>query len=157
MGDFMSLRVRFNDDLKKAMLGKDAQTVATVRLINAALKDKDIDARGKGNPNGIDDASILSMLQGMIKQRKESIEQFEKGNRPELAAQEKAEITVIERYMPKQMSEDEAKGAIAALVTELGASSIKDMGKVMAVLKERFAGQMDFTRASALVKEKLAA
>jgi uncharacterized protein YqeY len=153
----MSLRIRFNEELKAAMLGKRAREVSTIRLMVAALKDKDIDARGKGNPDGLNDTEIMSMLQGMIKQRRESIDQYEKGNRPDLVAQEQEEIVIIERFLPAQMPEAEARAAIAALIGELGATSVKDMGKVMAVLKERFAGQMDFAKASAYVKEKLVA
>jgi len=161
----MSLRERFTVDLKTAMLAKESQKVATLRLIIAKMKEKDIEARPKelaedaalDRNAGIADSEIITLMANMIKQRRESIEQFTKGNRPELAAQEQAEIAVIETYMPKQMSEDEAKAAIATLVGEIGASSIKDMGRVMAELKTRFAGQMDFTRASALVKEALAA
>jgi len=161
----MSLRERFTTDLKTAMLAKESQKVATLRLIIAKMKEKDIEARPKelatdaalDRSAGIGDADIITLMANMIKQRRESIEQFTKGNRPELAAQEQGEIDVIESYMPKQMTEDEAKAAIAALVGEIGAASIKDMGRVMAELKTRYAGQMDFTRASALVKEKLAA
>ena len=149
------LREKFKDELKTAMKARSERAVATLRLIQAALKDRDIAARGRGNMNGIDEAEILSMLQGMIKQRRESIEQFEKGGRPELARQEQEEIAVIESYLPKQMSDADAAAAIKALVAELGAASIKDMGRTMAALKERFAGQMDMTTASAMVKQAL--
>jgi uncharacterized protein YqeY len=149
------LRPQLNDALKTAMRAKDTRTLSTVRLILAALKDRDIAARPKGNADGIGDDEILSMLQSMIKQRRESISLYEQGGRLELAQQEAEEITVIERFLPRQMSEAEATEAVKALIAETGAGGIKDMGKVMAALKERFAGQMDFTKASALVKALL--
>jgi uncharacterized protein YqeY len=149
------LRPQLNDALKTAMRAKDTRTLSTVRLILAALKDRDIAARPKGNADGIGDDEILSMLQSMIKQRRESISLYEQGGRLELAQQEAEEITVIERFLPRQMSEAEATEAVKALIAETGAGGIKDMGKVMAALKERFAGQMDFTKASALVKAQL--
>ncbi|AWK85341.1 GatB/YqeY domain-containing protein [Azospirillum thermophilum] len=149
------LRQQFNDALKEAMRAKDQRAVSTIRMILAALKDKDIAARPQGVADGIDDASILSMLQGLVKQRNESAALYEQGGRPELAQQEREEITVIERFLPKQMSEEEAKAAISAVVGEIGATSIKDMGKVMAELKARYAGQMDFSKAGPLVKAQL--
>ncbi|MFY9287531.1 MAG: GatB/YqeY domain-containing protein [Alphaproteobacteria bacterium] len=151
------LRTQFNEALKAAMLNKDERTVATVRLIMAKLKDQDIAARPSGNTTGIDDAAIASMMQGMIKQRRESIAMYEKGNRADLAKQEGEEIAVIERFLPKQMNEAEVKAVIAKVVAELGAKDVKDMGKVMAELKKTYAGQMDFAQASALVKNQLAA
>lgn len=150
----MSLRVKFTEDLKTAMIAKDEKTVATIRLINAAIKDKDIAARTAENREGIKDDQILSLLQGMIKQRQESIKMYVQGNRPELAAAEQGEISVIERYLPKQMSDDEMKAAVLATITAVGASSIKDMGKVMNELKAKYAGQMDFSKVGAVVKEK---
>ena len=150
------LRQTLNEALKDAMRAKNTRTVATVRLILAALKDRDIAARGTGNQEGIDDGAILSMLQTMVKQRRESITMYEQGGRQELAQQEKEEIDVIEAFLPKQLDEAETQEAIAALITELGATGVKDMGKVMADLRARFAGQMDFTKASALVRQKLA-
>lgn len=150
------LRQTLNEALKDAMRAKNSRAVATVRLILAALKDRDIAARSTGNQDGIDDASILSMLQTMVKQRRESITMYEQGGRTELAQQEREEIDVIEAFLPKQLSEEDTREAIAALIAELGATGVKDMGKVMAELRGRFAGQMDFTRASALVREKLA-
>lgn len=149
------LRVELNDALKKAMLGKDQQTVGAVRLILARLKDLDIAARPKGNMEGISDSEIQAMMQGMIKQRRESIAMYEKGNRPDLVKQESGEIAVIERFLPKQMGEDEMKAAIAKAVSATGAASIKDMGKVMAELKKNYTGQMDFAAAGALVKGQL--
>ncbi|MGE5545494.1 MAG: GatB/YqeY domain-containing protein [Solirubrobacterales bacterium] len=149
------LRQQLNDALKAAMLGKDARTVSTVRLILAALKDRDIAARSRGVMDGISEDEILSMLQSMIKQRRESIALYEQGGRLELAQQEQEEISVIERFLPRQMSEAETNEAVAAVIAETGAGGIKDMGRVMAVLKERFAGQMDFTKASAAAKAAL--
>ncbi len=151
------LRARFNDALKDSLRNKREREVATVRLILAELKKRDIDARPSGNADGIPEDAILSMLQGMIKQRRESIELYQKGNRPDLVKQESEEIAVIETFLPKQMGEDEIKAAIAAAVAAAGASSIKDMGKVMAELKKSYTGQMDFAKAGALVKAHLGA
>ena len=150
------LRQTLNEALKDAMRAKDQRAVATVRLILAALKDRDIAARSRGVMDGVDDAEILAMLQTMVKQRKESITMYQQGGRAELAQQEAEEITVIERFLPQQFGEDETRAAVAALITELGATGVKDMGKVMAELRGRYAGQMDFTKASAIVREKLA-
>ena len=149
------LREKFKDQLKDAMKSRNERAVATLRLIQAALKDRDIAARGRGTMEGIDEAEILAMLQSMIKQRRESIEAFEKGARPELARQEQEEIAIIEGFLPKQMSDAEAQAAITSLVAELGATSIKDMGRTMAALKERHSGTIDMTKASALVKQAL--
>ena len=151
----MMLRTQFNDSLKEAMRAKDTRAVSTLRLILTDLKNRDIDARTRGVTDGIDEAGILSMLQTMVKQRNESAGMYEQGGRPELAQQEREEIAVIERFLPKQMSAEEAAAAIESIVTELGASSIKDMGKVMAELKARHAGQMDFAKAGGLVKARL--
>ncbi len=151
----MTLRTQFNDSLKDAMRAKDQRAVSTIRMILAGLKDRDIAARSRGVIDGIDEAEILSMLQTLVKQRNESAGLYDQGGRPELAQQEREEIAVIERFLPKQMSEEESTAAIDAIVTELGASSIKDMGKVMAELKARHAGQMDFAKAGGLVKARL--
>lgn len=151
----MGLREQINDSLKEAMKAKDQKRVGTLRLINAALKDKDIAARTETSRELLGDDEILSLLAKMIKQREDSIAAYKAGNRPELAAAEEAEITVIREFMPKQMSQDEAKAAIAKVIADTGAASIKDMGKVMAALKERFAGQLDFGKASGAVKEAL--
>ncbi len=148
------MRDKINDDLKTAMKAGDKDRVGTLRLVNSAIKSADIDARPSGKDK-ISDADILSVLAKMVKQRRDSIEQFNAGGRPELAAKEAAEITVIEGYLPKQMSDDEAKAAIAAIVKETGAAGPKDMGKVMAALKAKYAGQMDFGKASALTKDLL--
>ncbi len=151
----MGLRERINDSLKEAMKAKDARRVGTLRLINAALKDKDIAARTETSRELLGDDEILSLLAKMIKQREDSITAYDAGNRPELAQAERDEIAVIREFMPKQMDADEAKAAIAAVIAEVGAASVKDMGKVMSALKERYAGQMDFGKASGQVKEAL--
>ncbi len=153
----MGLREQINDSLKEAMKAKDQKRVGTLRLVNAALKDRDIAARTETSRELLGDDEILSLLAKMIKQREDSITAYEAGNRPELAAVEKGEIAVIREFMPKQMSADETKAAIAKVIAEVGAASIKDMGKVMNALKERFAGQMDFGKASGAVKEALTA
>ncbi len=149
------LRNSLNDALKAAMRERDAATVSTLRMILAALKDRDIAARPKGNAAGIGDDEILQMMQALIKQRRESIALYEKGGRADLVAKESQEIVVIERFLPQQMDESAMAGAIAGVVKELGAASVKDMGRVMAELKARYAGQMDFARASGLVKQQL--
>lgn len=149
------LRDQLNDALKSSMKAKESVSVATLRLILAALKDRDIAARSKGNTSGISDDDILGMLQSMIKQRRDSIEMYEKGGRLELAEQEASEIVIIERFLPQQMDADATSAAIDAVIGQVGAESIKDMGKVMGALKAKFAGQMDFGKASGLVKAKL--
>lgn len=148
------LRDRFMSDLKEAMKAGEKDRLGTIRLIQAALKDRDIEARGAGK-GPLGDDEILQLLQKMVKQRQDSVKLYHEGNRPELAAKEEAEIAVIAAYMPKQMDEAEAKAAIAAVIAETGAAGMKDMGKVMGELKSRFAGQMDFGRASPLVKQLL--
>ncbi len=149
------LREQFNDALKQAMREKDVLAVSTVRLILARLKERDIEARPKGNLDGIPDADVQSMMQGMIKQRRESIELYERGNRPELAEKERGEIAIIERFLPKAMADDEAEAAIKGVIAATGAASIKDMGKVMAALKEKYAGQLDPAKSSQMVKKLL--
>ncbi len=148
------LRDDINNALKEAMKAKDERTVSTLRLVNSTLKNADIEARGAGKP-ALGDAEVLTVLQKMIKQRQESKELYEKGNRPELAQQEGDEIAIIAAYLPKQMSDDEMKAAIAAAVTETGAAGMKDMGKVIGALKGKYAGQMDFGKASGMVKAAL--
>lgn len=150
------LREKFNEALKEGLRSRNENLTGTVRLIIAEMKKRDIEARPKGNMDGISDDEILSMMQGMIKQRRESISLYEKGNRADLAAKEAAEITVIESFMPQQMSEEEVKAAIAAAVAATGAASVKDMGKVMGELKKAYTGRMDFAQAGALVKTVLA-
>ncbi len=150
------LRARLNDDLKIALKAKDQLAVATLRLILAALKDRDIAARGKGNCDGVGEDEILELLQKMVRQRRESIEAYSNGGRQDLADREAAEIEVIKRFLPKELGEAEVRSAIDQTISELEASSIKDMGKVIGTLKERYAGRMDFGKASQLVKERLA-
>jgi len=148
------LRESINTAVKEAMKAKDERKLSTLRMVNAAIKNADIDARGQSKPP-LSDSDVLSLLQKMIKQRQESVELYEKGGRAELAAAEREEIAVITAYLPQQMSEDETKAAIAAEITELGAAGMKDMGKVIAALKAKYAGQMDFGKASGLVKAAL--
>ena len=145
------LRDDINSALKQAMKAHDERGVSTLRMINSALKNADIEARGAGKPP-LGDAELLPLLQKMIKQRQESVLLYEKGNRADLVKQEQEEIAIISAYLPKQMSEAEAQAAIAAVIKDVGAASMKDMGKVMAALKERHAGQMDFAKASGMVK-----
>src|ERR1700760_3413907 len=148
------LREAINNAVKEAMKAKDERKLSTLRMVNSTIKNADIAARGEGKPP-LSDADLLGVFQKMIKQRQESVELYEKGGRAELAAQEREEIAVISAYLPKQMSDDDVKAAIAATVTETGAAGIKDMGKVIGVLKTKYAGQMDFAKASALVKAAL--
>jgi len=153
----MSLRQKLNDAMKEALKNKDAKRLATLRLMLAALKDRDIAARTETSRDLLGDDEILSLLAKMIKQREESAAAYDAGKRPELAAGEREEIAIIRSFMPAQMDDGAVKAAADKVIAELGASSIKDMGKVMAAMKERYAGQMDFGRASALVKESLSA
>lgn len=148
------LRDKLNSDLKDAMRAGDKARVATIRLMTSAIKSADIEARPAGK-DPISDGDILQVFAKMIKQRRDSIEQFNAGGRPELAASEAAEIAVIEGYMPKQMSDAEVEAAASALIAEIGAAGVKDMGKVMAAMKDKYAGQMDFGKASGLVKKLL--
>ena len=149
------LRQAFTDRLKEAMKTRDLRTRSTVRLILAALKDRDIAARGHGKGEGISDAEIRRMLQGMIKQRRESITLYEKGNRADLAQMEGEEIAVIESFLPRQLDEAEIEAAARAAVAETGSASIKDLGKVMAALRERHAGVIDLGQAGAIVRRLL--
>jgi uncharacterized protein YqeY len=149
------LRDDINTALKDAMKAGDARRVSTLRLVNAAFKNADIEARGQGK-GPLGDDEMLPLLQKMIKQRQEAVELYDKGGRAELAQQERDEIAIIAGYLPKQMSEDEVKAAIAAAIAETGAAGMKDMGKVIAALKGKFAGKMDFAKASGLVKGMLA-
>jgi uncharacterized protein YqeY len=152
----MGLRERFNEQMKEAMRAKDQRRLGTIRLILAALKERDIANRTETSREGVSDDEILSLLAKMVKQREESAAAYESGGRPELVKAERDEIAVIREFMPKQMSAEETKAAIGKVIAETGAASIKDMGKVMGALKERFAGQMDFAKAGAAVKEALA-
>jgi uncharacterized protein YqeY len=147
------MREKLKEDLKVAMKAGERQKVDALRLINAALKDKDIEARVSGGT--VSDVDVLAVLQKMIKSRQESLDIYEKNNRPDLAEKERSEIAVITSYLPAQLGEAEAAEAIKAAIAETGASSIKDMGKVVAALKAKYAGQMDFSKASAAVKAAL--
>jgi len=147
------MREQFTADLKTAMKAGDRQTVDALRLINAALKDRDIEARAQGK--AVSNEEILGLLQKMIKSRQESLDIYQKAGRDDLAAKEKAEIDVISRYLPQQLSETEVAEAVRAAVAETGAASIKDMGKVVASLKAKYTGRMDFAKASAAVKSAL--
>ena len=148
------LRDDFNNALKDAMKAKNERMVSTLRLINAALKNADIEARGAGKPP-LSEAEVLSLLQKMIKQRQESIELFKKGGRDDLARMEEEEIVIISAYLPMQMSEAEMTAAIEAAIKDTGAAGMKDMGKVIGALRAKHAGQMDMAKASAAVKAKL--
>jgi hypothetical protein len=150
------LRTELNDALKASMKAKDERRTGTLRLILAALKDRDIAARGNGNSEGIGETEIVEMLRKMVKQREESIGLYEQGGRLELAQQEREEIGVIERFLPKQMDEAETRAAVEKTMAEVGAQSLKDMGKVMGALKQSYAGRMDMAKAGQLVKQKLA-
>jgi uncharacterized protein YqeY len=149
------LRERFSEALKSAMRAKDQLTVSTVRLILARLKERDIEVRPKGNAAGIADPDIQQMLQGMIKQRRESIELYDRGGRPELAEKERGEIAIIESFLPKGLSEEETEQAIKDTIAAIGAAGIKDMGRTMAALRERYPGQLDVAKASQAVKRLL--
>ena len=149
------LRQAFTDRLKQALKARDARTVSTTRLILAGLKDRDIAARGQGNAEGISEAEIQRMLQAMIKQRRESIALYEQGNHDLLAQQEREEIVVIESFLPRQFEESEIEAVVKVLIAETRATGIKDMGRVMAALRERHAGVIDFSQAGAIVKRLL--
>ena len=147
------MREKFSSELKAAMKAGEKRRVDTIRMIMAALKDKDIEARGQGK--AVSGEDILALLQKMVKSRKESLEIYEKAGRPDLATQESEEIAVIHSFLPQQLTDAEVEQAINTAIAETGAASIKDMGRVVAVLKGKYAGRMDFGKASALVKEKL--
>jgi uncharacterized protein len=149
----MMIRERFSGDLKEAIKAQDAPRVSTLRLICAAVKDRDIAARTEDSGDGVSDDEILGILAKMIKQRQESARAYEEGGRLDLAAQERAEIGIIRDYLPKQMSESEVDKAVAEAIEDTGACSIRDMGKVMAHLKARHTGKMDFARAGAALKQ----
>lgn len=148
------LREDLQNTLKESMLAHDAETTGAVRLIIAGMKEKDVEARGKGAKEATE-AELLSMMQTMIKQRNDSIKMFMDGNRPELAEKERKEIAVIERFMPKQMSEAEVEAVVKKLIGETGASSMKDMGKIMGALKSQYAGQLDMGKANGIIKNLL--
>ena len=148
------LREDLQNALKEAMKEKNMAVVGAVRLIIAGLKEKDVEARGKGKEKA-EDTELLAMMQTMIKQRNDSIKMYIDGNRPELADKEKAEIAIIERFLPKQMSDDEIAGVVKTLIAETGASSMKDMGKIMGALKAKYAGQLDMGKANGIIKNLL--
>ena len=150
------IREEIKKQLVEAMKNQEKDKVATLRLINSSIKDRDIADRSKGNYDGIDDAGILSLLQTMIKQRRESIDMYKQGGRDDLVAHEQGEIDVIQSFLPKQMSADEMQAAIKEVITQTGAAGMKDMGKVMGALRGKYAGQMDFGAASAVIKQLLA-
>ena len=149
------LRQELNDALKTAMKAKDERAVSTLRMVLAGLKDKDIAARTKGVTDGIPDDEARTVMQNMIRQRRDSIAMYEKGGRAELVKQESEEIAIIERFLPKQMGPAEIEAAAKAVIAELGAKDIKDMGKVMGAMKQRYAGQMDLSQVGAIVKKSL--
>ncbi len=151
----MDLRTQITTALKQAMKDKDASRLSTLRLINAAIKDKDIDARAAGDDDGVGGAEVLAILGKMAKQRMESARAYEEGNRLDLAEREREEITVIEEFLPRQLSAKESAAAVDAAVSEVGAESIRDMGKVMGILKGKYTGQMDFGAVGPMVKERL--
>lgn len=151
----MSLRDRLQTALKDAMKAKAADRLSTLRLINAAIKDREIAVRGDGTDHEVGEADIMAILGKMVKQRQESARAYEEGGRLELAEKELSEIKVIEEFLPRQLSADEVQAAIGAAIAEAGASSIRDMGKVMAVLKGKYTGQMDFGAVGPMVKERL--
>ena len=148
------LRDNINNAMKDAMKARDERRVSTLRMMNAAIKNADIEARGQGK-EPLNEADLMSLFQKMIKQRQESADLYDKGARPELAAAERGEIEIITAYLPKQMSDAEAGSAISSLLQEINAETMKDMGRAMAALKERFAGKMDFGKASGKIKELL--
>jgi len=149
------LRDDINNALKEAMKAREERRVSTLRMVNAAIKDRDIEARGAGK-GPLSDDELLQLFQKLIKSRQDSVEMYRKGNRADLVAQEEEEIAIISGYLPKQMSEDEMKAAIAAAIKDTGAASMKDMGKVIGALRGKYAGKMDFAKASGLVKGMLA-
>lgn len=151
----MGLRDDINDALKDAIRNQNRRRIATLRLINAAIKDRDIACRTAGPGEGVSDEQVLDILAKMVKQRNESVQVYRDAGRADLAEQEADEIGIIREFMPRQLSEDEMRAAVAGVVEEIAAKSLKDMGRTMATLKERFAGRMDFARAGAMVKERL--
>ena len=149
------LREQIADSLKVALKDRDELAVATLRLILAALKDRDIAARTKGDDDQISEDAILSMLQTMVKQRRESIDLYEKGGRLELADRERAEIDIIQGFLPKQLADDEIQAVVEQTINEVGAAGLKDLGRVMSALRAGYAGQMDFGKASGIAKSQL--
>jgi len=151
----MTLREKLNSGLKDAMKAKDTARLSTLRLINAAIKDREIAERGKGDEVTVSEVDVLGILGKMVKQRQESARAYEEGGRLELAEKERSEISIIEDYLPKQLSEEESAEAVKKAIADTGADSIRDMGKVMGALKSKYTGQMDFSRVGGLVKAQL--
>jgi uncharacterized protein YqeY len=151
----MDLRTRINDALKDAMRAKQGERLSVLRLVSSAIKDRDIAARGEGQPSPVSEDGVIAVLAKMVKQRQESARAYADAGRKDLSTKEQAEVAVIEEFLPRPLSEAEAHAAVAAAVEETGASSVKDMGRVMAVLKARHAGQMDFSKVGPLVKARL--
>ncbi|TCP44021.1 GatB/YqeY domain-containing protein [Rhodovulum marinum] len=152
----MDLRTRISTALKAAMKNKETERLGTLRLINAAIKDKDIALRGEGAEEGVGDAEVLAILGRMVKQRQESARAYEEGGRLDLAERERAEMAVIEEFLPRQLTEDEVAQAIGAAIQKTGAATIRDMGRVMGQLKADYAGRMDFGSVGPMVKDRLA-
>lgn len=157
MGSTMELRTRVNSAIKQAMRDKAVTRLSTLRLVNAAIKDKDIAARGEGNDEGVPDSEVLAILGKMVKQRQESARTYEEGGRVDLAEREMAEIEVIEEFLPRKLSGKDVEKAVNDAMSEVGAGSIRDMGRVMAVLKSKYTGQMDFGEVGPMVKKRLSA
>ncbi len=153
----MELRSRVNSALKEAMKERQAERLSTLRLINAAIKDKDIEARGEGREEGVDESEVLAILGKMVKQRQESARAYEEAGRIDLAERERAEIEVIEEFLPRQLDEGEVENAVDAAIRETGAESVRDMGRVMGALKRKYTGQMDFGAVGPRVKNRLCA
>jgi hypothetical protein len=151
----MGLRERITTGIKTAMREKDVTRLSTLRLINAAIKDQDIAARGAGNAEGVSDSDVLAILGKMVKQRQESARAYEEGGRLELAEKEREEIAIIEDYLPRQLDEGEVDAAVKAAIAETGADSIRDMGRVMGALKSKYTGRMDFGAVGPMVKSRL--
>ncbi|MBP9050299.1 MAG: GatB/YqeY domain-containing protein [Alphaproteobacteria bacterium] len=150
------IRTALSNAMKDAMRAHEELKLQTVRMVMAKIKEQDIEARAKGNMDGIAEGDVLSLMQGMIKQRQESAKMYREGNRLELAVKEDEEIKIIEAFLPAQMSDEEVAGVVATLISSVGAAGIKDMGKVMAELRAKYAGQLDMAKAGAVVKQKLA-
>lgn len=151
----MDLRLRITTELKQAMRDKAAERLSTLRLISAAIKDRDIATRSEGNEEGATEAEVLAILGKMVRQRQESAKTYEEAGRIDLAERELSEVKVVEEFLPRQLDDQETSDAVDAAIAEVGAESIRDMGRVMGALKEKYTGQMDFGSAGPLVKQKL--
>ena len=151
----MELRARITAEMKQAMKDKATARLSTIRLINAAIKDRDIAVRAEGNYNGVDDNEVLAILGKMVRQRQESARTYEEASRLDLSQRERSEITILEEFLPRQLSDEEVRAAVENAISEVGAASIRDMGRVMGVLKSQYTGQMDFGSVGPIVKDKL--